>query len=213
MIFLFFCSSDFQFPVHGPIPIPLVTSSYSVHQPAMVPHLQQFLTHPIQEPTFQIFQRAPSPLVTCAPNLQPHFTHYGGGMFQETQQLEQLPPVFPIQPNPLPYIDNHHAIFTQPFQPLPGIISCPPAEIESVVSSTAAYQAEVLPAAFPRSLPQSGPLDAVSTTLSAASSHMTPQWQGRYKKLVHDYSVFLYLLVFTVLKQEYFTCVWRKSLC
>ena len=78
MIFLFFCSSDFQFPVHGPIPIPLVTSSYSVHQPAMVPHLQQFLTHPIQEPTFQIFQRAPSPLVTCAPNLQPHFTHYGG---------------------------------------------------------------------------------------------------------------------------------------
>lgn len=165
----------------------------------MVPHLQQFLTHPVQEPTFQIFQPARSPLVTCVPNLQPHFTHYGSGMFQEMQQREQLPPVLPIQSTPFPYIDNHYATFTQPFQSLPAIISCPPAEIDSVVSSNAAYQAEVLPAPFPPSLPQSGPLNAVSTTLSAASSHnmtqssyCTAHRQGRYKKkLVHDHAVFL----------------------
>ena len=138
-----------------------------------MPHLQQLLTHPIQEPTFQICHQAQSPLVTSAPHFQPHFTHYGGGVFQEMQQPEQLPPVLRIQPPPFPYIDNHHASLTQHFQPLPAFISCSLPETEPVVSSTAAYQVEELPAPFPQSLPHSRPLDAVFTTLSGASAHMT----------------------------------------
>ena len=145
----------------------MVTSSLSTQQPAVMPHLQQLLTHPIQEP-FQICHQAWSPLVTSAPHFQPHFAHYGGGVFQEMQQPEQLPPVPPIQPPPFSYVDNHHASLTQPFQSLPEFVSCPPPEMEPIVGSTAAYQVEELPTPFPQSLPHSEPLDAVFTTLPAA---------------------------------------------
>ena len=127
-------------------------------------------------PTLQ-YHLAQFPVPQTSQTLQPQFS--SGGV--QEMQPEELPLITPIN---FPY----HA---QSLLPLPAIL---PTEVQPVISSTTAYQAEASTAAAPFHQPSalSGLFDALLTTASATSPQVIHSDTSQHRK--HTVHSFMFLL-------------------
>ena len=156
------CFSGIQFqpplaadPNQGPWP--RITPEFPSQLLAMhPPHLHQSTTLPVHKPTYQIYY----PAQFTVPTLQP--PNSSGG-YQEMHP-EQLPPIPPIEPPPLPY----HVQFVLPHT---TVLPSTQSEFHPVVSSTAAYQ--IASTAAAPSLQPSTHSGSLDTAVSATSPHTT----------------------------------------